>query len=104
MSLTVLIIGCFLQFMFAGFQSMFVIFSASGAVNTHTISGFKLKLLNASIFILPLSSIATIILLVILYNTQSVYLSNWWHAIPVVLWILYLVYVTALTKTEESQY
>lgn len=104
MSLTVLIIGCFLQFMFAGFQSMFVIFSASGAVNTHTISGFKLKLLNASIFILPLSSVATIILLITLYNTQSVYLSNWWHAIPLSLSVLYLIYVTLLTKSEPAEH
>ncbi len=102
MSLTVLIIGCFLQFMFAGFQMMFVIFSASGAVNTHAIKGFKLTLLNSSIFILPLSSVATVILLVTLYNSDSPYLSNWWHAIPVALSILYLVYVTALTKGEPT--
>lgn len=102
MSLTVLIIGCFLQFMFAGFQFMFVVFSASGAVTTHTIKGLKLKLLNASVFILPLSSVTVITLLIIFYNNDSPYLSNWWHALPVALSILYLIYVTALTKDEPS--
>lgn len=81
---------------------MFVIFSASGAVNTHTIKGFKLVLLNSSIFILPLSSVATIILLVVFYINDSPYLSNWWHAIPVVLSIIYLIYVTILTKGESK--
>ena len=102
MSLTVLIIGCFLQFMFAGFQMMFVIFSASGAVNTHTIKGFKLTLLNSSIVILPLSSLVTVILLIVFYSSDSPYLSNWWHAIPVALSILYLIYVTALTRGEPT--
>ncbi|WP_223578226.1 hypothetical protein [Kangiella taiwanensis] len=102
MSLTVLIIGCFLQFMFAGFQMMFVIFSASGAVNTHTIKGFKLALLNSSIIILPLSSLITIVLLIVFYNSGSPYLSNWWHAMPVGLSILYLIYVTALTRGEST--
>ena len=102
MSLTALIIGCFLQLMFAFFQAMFVIFSASGAVNTHSIKGLKLTLLNASIFILPLSSVATVIWLIILYNSNSTYLSNWWHAVPVALSFVYLVYVTLLTKGEST--
>ena len=102
MSLTVLIIGCFLQFMFAGFQAMFVIFSASGAVNTHTIKGIKLTLLNASIFVLPLASVITVILLITFYVSNSPYLTNWWHAFPVALSIVYLVYVTVLTKGEST--
>ncbi|GAA0199448.1 hypothetical protein GCM10009123_03530 [Kangiella japonica] len=103
MSLTLLIIGCFLQFMFAGFQVMFVIFSASGAVNTHTIKGLKLALLNSAVFILPLSCIATVVLLVTLYIKDSPYLSLWWHAVPVVLSVLYLIYVTLLTKNEPAE-
>ncbi|RDX36351.1 hypothetical protein DZA50_04605 [Kangiella sp. HD9-110m-PIT-SAG07] len=102
MSLTVLILGCFLQFIFAGFQIMFVIFSASGAVNTHTIKGLKLNLLNASIFILPLASVITVILLITFYVNNSPLLSNWWHAIPVALSVVYLVYVTVLTKGEST--
>lgn len=103
MSLTLLITGCILQFVFAGFQVMFVIFTASGAVNTHAIKGLKLTLLNASVFILPLSCLATVILLITLYIKDSPYLSLWWHAIPLSLSVLYLIYVTALTKSEPAE-
>ncbi|AOE50372.1 hypothetical protein KS2013_1662 [Kangiella sediminilitoris] len=104
MSLTVLIIGCFLQLMFAGFQFMFVVSSASGATITHQIKGFKLALLNAFVFILPLSSLTVIILLIFFYSNNSSYLTNWWHAIPVILSFVYLAYVTVLTKGKPKDF
>lgn len=96
MSLTVLIIGVFLQLAFAAFQFMAVIFAAGAAVNSGDIKPWQMTILDLSIILLPSVSVLISIVLIFLYQSKSRYLSNWWHAVPVAILILYLTFVFSL--------
>jgi hypothetical protein len=97
MSLKVLIIGVFLQLMFAVFQFMAVIFAGGGAANGGSLKSWQITALDLSILFLPSISILVSVLLVFLYIFDSRYLSNWWHAIPVITLLVYLVFVFSLS-------
>ena len=94
MSLVVLVIGVIAQFMFAFFQLMMVAFSAASTFNNADPVGWRAFILNASIYILPLTSLVVGGLLIYFYRSHSPLLTNWWHMLPITLFISYMVFVT----------
>lgn len=98
MSLIALIVGLFLQLIFAVFQLMAVIFIGGVAANGTALYPWQMSVLNASIFLLPSLSIVVSCLLIFLYKTESPYLSYWWHIIPLLALCLYIIFVFAVSE------
>jgi hypothetical protein len=96
MSFKVLVIGIFLQILFAVFQFMAVVFAGGAAANSGTLKPWQMTTLDLSIIFIPSVSIFVCILLVFLYGFDSQYLSNWWHAIPFITLVIYIIFVFSL--------
>lgn len=96
MSLKALIIGISLQPMFAVFQFLAVIFSVAGAANNGNLKPWQITPLDLSVIFLPSVSIVVSALRIYLYQFDSQYLSNWWHAIPFVILLICLKLVFSL--------
>jgi nucleoside recognition membrane protein YjiH len=96
MTLKVLIIGVVLQAMFACFQFMAVIFAGGAAANSDNLKPWQITALDLSIIYIPSISVVIAVLLIFLYLFDSEYLSNWWHAVPVVSLVAYIVFVFSL--------
>ena len=96
MSLTTLIVGIGLQLLFALVQFMGAIFAGAGAANTANLKPWQITTLDLSILVLPSISVIVSALLAILYMTESQYLSNWWHVVPCITFVLYLAFAFSL--------
>ena len=99
MSLVWTVIGTVLELMFANFSFMAVIFAGAGMANGRTLSGIELGILNLSIFILPAVSVISAMIVIYLHWRGATASAYWWYAVPLVLLVLYLGFVTYLGKT-----
>ena len=88
------ILSIVFQFSFGGILMMLVIFSASGIANGNELSKAQNLIFSISMVVLPLSSLATAGTLIYLYVTNSTHFSYWWHVLPFVLLIVYIVYAS----------
>ncbi len=103
MSMTVLVVGVAAQAVLAFMQFMMVVFSAAGTLNTRDLSRGHTHILNACMWVLPGTSVATAALLIVGYRLRAAWLSNAWHLVPVGCFALYLVYVVRLGKQPRSK-
>jgi len=97
MSLVWLIVGIVLQAMFALFQFIAVVFAGGGAVSVDGIQPWQIRILDLSIFLLPAISVVVSLLLIVLYAMHSRYFSHWWHLVPVVCFVLYMLFVFSIS-------
>lgn len=77
------------QLFFAGLQGLIVVFSATAFANHNELTPFQDRLL-ASLMLLPGISLFTAGLLVVGYLNSAPWLSNLWHLLPVLGFVLYL--------------
>jgi hypothetical protein len=98
MSLLGLILGAVAQLTFALFQFMSVVFSAAGLANGGDLSAAQTRILEAAMFGLPGASVAVVAWTGALYALDSEYQSGWWHAVPVVLFVAYVLYAVSLAE------
>lgn len=92
MSFTGLLIGSFLQLALGGATFLFAVFLGAGIANGSNLSKVHLNVLGIMCYLLPLSSLVSIGIIVHQYNQSGVSVSYWWHALPLPLIVMYIVY------------
>lgn len=97
MSFWSLALGIFLQLCFALFAFMMVAFASAGIANGGDLNRGQMRIANLAIYLLPLSSLAVCLLLLVFYFKESSLASHYWHGLPVVLVTMYLGWAVGFT-------
>jgi uncharacterized BrkB/YihY/UPF0761 family membrane protein len=96
MSLLWVIFGSLVQLALAAMFFMLVVFSSAGIANCRTLTHLQSKLLDWSIYALPLSCVLSAVLVIILYWNGSSAIAYWWYALPAVAITAYLIFALML--------
>lgn len=97
MSLTWVILGVIIQVMLAYLLFMIAAFAGGSIANGSKVTRLEMKILNISIYLLPGLCIVTISFLIYYYKNDGTSLAYWWHALPVLFGIAYLIFATKKT-------
>ncbi|OOG66388.1 hypothetical protein B0E46_02665 [Rhodanobacter sp. B04] len=90
-------LGTLGQLALAGFQFMLVIVSASSLGAGPALGKLESATLNALIYVLPATSIASAAIVLYLYRHGGSSAGYWWYALPLAATLGYLVYVVGLS-------
>ncbi|MEJ2631656.1 MAG: hypothetical protein P8011_11185 [Acidihalobacter sp.] len=96
MSLLWVIFGSLVQLTLAAMFFMLVVFSSAGIANCRTLTHMQSKVLDWSIYALPLSCVLSAVLMIILYWNGSSAIAYWWYALPAVAITAYLIFALML--------
>lgn len=77
---------------------MAVIFSGAGAANSGELNRQQISIINACIFALPAVSVVTSGIVILLYARGGNASCYWWHGVPILVFIGYIIYIVSLTE------
>lgn len=93
MSLAWVIIGTFFQLGLAFMLFMLAAFAGGGVANGRKLTSLQSKMLDLSIYALPLISLISAGIIIYQYNHDGSSTSYWWHIMPIVAAVIYLVWI-----------
>ncbi|MEJ2479828.1 MAG: hypothetical protein P8Y78_06545 [Acidihalobacter sp.] len=96
MSLLWVIFGTLVQLALATLFFMLVVFSSAGIANGHTLTKLQSRILDWSLYALPLSCAFSAVLVIVLYWRGGGSAAYWWYALPAVAITAYLVFALVL--------
>lgn len=96
MSLSWVILGTFFQLGLALFLFMLAAFAGGGIANGRSLSELQSKILDLSLYCLPGLSLVSAGIIVYQYTQGGTIDSYWWHGMPVVGAIVYIVWVSRI--------
>ena len=96
MSLVWIILGSIVQLLLATVFFMLVVFSSAGIANGRTLTYLQSKILDWSLYALPLSCVLSAVLVIFLYWIGGGSAAYWWYALPAAAIAAYLVFALKL--------
>ncbi|EIM01695.1 hypothetical protein LRK24_17215 [Rhodanobacter denitrificans] len=103
MTLGSVILGTIAQLMFAYFLFMLVVFSACSMAGNDKLARVHSTILTLTIYGLPASSVLSAGIVIHLYRHGAGASSWWWHALPVALAAIYLIYAISLNRRMNAR-
>lgn len=103
MTLGWVITGTIAQLMFAYFVFMLVVFSACSMTDSDKLGRVHSTILTLALYGLPASSVLSAGIVIHLYRQGAGASSWWWHALPVALAAIYLIYAINLNTRLNTR-
>lgn len=94
-------LGTVAQLSLGMFLFMLAVFVGAGIANGKNLGAFDMGVLNASMFGLPGTCALSAGIVLLLHYRGSGPASYGWHALPVVVAVLYLLYAVTLSRRSE---
>lgn len=98
MSLTGLMLSILFQVGWGFWGAMLAVYAGAGAANATTLSPFQDRLFSAAIFAFPVLSALVILILIYGYRHQFSGAVYWWHALPIGCLMVYISYLSLLSR------